>query len=117
MPFSVLNYAAGASAVPPSPYGSRDFGLIPGTAAVVILGDALTGSILVLALVSLGTASVGAAGLAYEIRRHRRHHAANEADSGPASTAAVSALGLGLRVSSPGGLSPGAVRAGRWWHR
>lgn len=86
VPFSVLNYAAGASAVPAVPYTAATLvGLIPGTAAVVVLGDALTGNISpVLALVSLGTASVGAAGLAYEIRRHRRHHTASEADSAPA---------------------------------
>lgn len=85
VPFSVLNYAAGASAVPAVPYTAATLvGLIPGTAAVVILGDALTGNISpVLALVSLGTASFGAAGLAYEIRRHRRHHSASEADAEP----------------------------------
>jgi len=47
--------------------------VLPGTAAVVILGDALTGRVSPLLLaVSLCTAGVGVAGLAYEIRRHRR---------------------------------------------
>jgi uncharacterized membrane protein YdjX (TVP38/TMEM64 family) len=76
VPFSVLNYAAGASAVRVLPYTLATFvGLLPGTAAVVILGDALTGNVSpLLFLVSLCTASVGIAGLIYEIRTHRRHH-------------------------------------------
>ena len=52
-------------------------GLFPGTAAVVILGDALTGDVSpLLFLVSLCTGIVGLALLAYEIRHHRRHHRA-----------------------------------------
>jgi uncharacterized membrane protein YdjX (TVP38/TMEM64 family) len=76
VPFSVLNYAAGASTVRVVPYTlASAFGLLPGTAAVVILGDALTGNISSLQiLVSLCTASLGIAGLVYEIRTHRRHH-------------------------------------------
>jgi len=75
VPFSVLNYAAGASAVRIAPYLLATlFGLMPGTAAVVILGDALTGNVSpLLVLISLCTASVGVAGLAYEVRHHRRH--------------------------------------------
>jgi uncharacterized membrane protein YdjX (TVP38/TMEM64 family) len=74
VPFSVLNYAAGASAVRVLPYTLATLaGLLPGTAAVVILGDALTGNVSpLLFLVSLCTASVGVAGLVYEIRSHRR---------------------------------------------
>ncbi|MEZ0049789.1 putative membrane protein YdjX (TVP38/TMEM64 family) [Mycobacterium sp. MAA66] len=74
VPFSVLNYAAGASSVRALPYAlATFFGLLPGTAAVVILGDALTGRLSpTLLLVSLCTASVGVAGLIYEIRIHRR---------------------------------------------
>ena len=76
VPFSVLNYAAGASAVgccrtrwPRWPECCR------GPRPVVILGDALTGNVSpLLFLVSLRTAAVGAAGLIYEIRIHRRHH-------------------------------------------
>jgi uncharacterized membrane protein YdjX (TVP38/TMEM64 family) len=77
VPFSVLNYAAGASAVRVLPYTLATLaGLVPGTAAVVILGDALTGHVSpLLFLVSLCTASVGIAGLVYEIRTHRRHRA------------------------------------------
>lgn len=78
VPFSVLNYAAGASAVRMLPYtGATLAGLLPGTAAVVILGDALTNHISpMLILVSLVTASFGVAGLIYEIRTYPRHHPA-----------------------------------------
>jgi uncharacterized membrane protein YdjX (TVP38/TMEM64 family) len=76
VPFSVLNYAVGASAVRVLPYTLATVaGLLPGTAAVVILGDALTGHLSpLLFLVSLCTGIVGLALLAYEIRQHRRHH-------------------------------------------
>jgi uncharacterized membrane protein YdjX (TVP38/TMEM64 family) len=75
VPFSVLNYAVGASAVRVLPYTLATLaGVLPGTAAVVILGDALTGHISpLLVLVSLCTGIVGLALLAYEIRHHRRH--------------------------------------------
>lgn len=78
VPFSVLNYTAGASAVRIVPYTIATVaGLLPGTAAVVILGDALTGNVSpLLFLVSLCTASIGVAGLVYEIRTHRRQHRA-----------------------------------------
>ena len=76
VPFSVLNYAAGASAVRPLPFAVASFvGLLPGTAAIVILGDALTGNVSpLLFLISLGTASLGVAGLVYEVRSHRRQN-------------------------------------------
>jgi uncharacterized membrane protein YdjX (TVP38/TMEM64 family) len=82
VPFSVLNYAAGASAVRVAPYALASFfGLMPGTAAVVILGDALTGNVSpLLFLVSLCTASLGVAGMVYEIRTHRRHHRRHAGD-------------------------------------
>jgi uncharacterized membrane protein YdjX (TVP38/TMEM64 family) len=90
VPFSVMNYAAGASAIRVLPYTLASFvGLIPGTAAMVILGDALTGHISpLLFAVSLCTASLGVAGLIYEIRIHRRHHRERLAapDSEPAIT-------------------------------
>lgn len=75
VPFSVLNYAVGASAVRVLPYTLATVaGLLPGTAAVVILGDALTGHVSpLLFLVSLSTGVVGIALLGYEIRQHRRH--------------------------------------------
>jgi uncharacterized membrane protein YdjX (TVP38/TMEM64 family) len=77
VPFSVFNYAAGASAVRVLPYTlGTVVGLLPGTAAVVILGDALTGNVSpLLFLVSLCTAGVGVAGLVFEVRQHRRHRA------------------------------------------
>ena len=47
-------------------------GVLPGILSVVILGDAITGSVSpALALVSLATASLGVAGLLYEVRKHR----------------------------------------------
>lgn len=74
VPFSVLNYAVAASSVGLSAYFLATLvGLIPGTAAVVILGDAMTGNVSpLLVLVSLCTAAVGIAGLVYEARHHRR---------------------------------------------
>ena len=74
VPFSVLNYAAGASAVHVRPYLLATLaGLLPGTSAVVILGDAITGDINpVLMLVSVCTGAIGVAGLIYETSRFRR---------------------------------------------
>ncbi|CPR08455.1 TVP38/TMEM64 family inner membrane protein YdjZ [Mycobacterium bohemicum DSM 44277] len=76
VPFSALNYAAGASAVRVLPYALATLaGLLPGTAAVVILGDALAGHpSSLLYLVSACTAALGLAGLIVEIRHFRRHH-------------------------------------------
>lgn len=86
VPFAVLNYAAGASAVRLLPYSVATLvGVFPGTAAVVILGDALTGNVSpLLFLVSAGTASIGLAGLVYEIRVHRRSHGERSAGDEPA---------------------------------
>jgi uncharacterized membrane protein YdjX (TVP38/TMEM64 family) len=83
VPFSVANYTAGVSSVRVLPYTLATLvGLLPGTAAVVILGDALTGNVSpLLLLVSLCTASLGIAGLLYEIRIHRRHHRERIADA------------------------------------
>lgn len=73
VPFSVLNYAAGTSSVGVMPYFLATVaGLLPGTAAVVILGDAMTGNVNpLLVLVSACTAAAGIAGLIYEARRMR----------------------------------------------
>lgn len=89
VPFSVLNYAAGASAVRLLPYTLATLaGVLPGTAAIVILGDALTGDISpLLFLASLCTAMVGLTLLAYEVRHHRKHrpvHAPAEENAEPA---------------------------------
>jgi uncharacterized membrane protein YdjX (TVP38/TMEM64 family) len=77
VPFSVLNYAAGASAVRVLPYTLATIaGLLPGTAAIVVFGDALTGNVSpLLLLLSVCTAGIGIIGLGYEIRSHRRHSA------------------------------------------
>lgn len=88
VPFSVLNYAAGSSAVRVLPYTLATVaGLLPGTAAVVILGDALTGNVSpLLFLVSVCTASLGIAGLFYEFRTHRgSHNREPESDPEPVS--------------------------------
>lgn len=76
VPFSAINYAAGASTVRVLPYTLATLcGILPGTAAVVILGDALAGHpSSLLFLVSLCTASLGLTGLVIEIRHFRRHH-------------------------------------------
>lgn len=77
VPFAVLNYAAGASAVRLLPYSlATFFGLLPGTAAVVVLGDALTGRVNpLLVLISAATASIGVFVLLYENRVQRRRPA------------------------------------------
>jgi len=92
VPFSVINYAAGASAVRTVPYTLATFvGLMPGTLAVVVLGDALTGHISpLLFVVSLCTGSIGIVGLALEFRahrreQHRREQVAREARAEPVS--------------------------------
>lgn len=76
VPFSAINYAAGASAMRPLPYTLATVaGLLPGTAAVVILGDAIAGHPSArLVLVLLCTAALGVAGLIIEVRHYRRHH-------------------------------------------
>ena len=92
VPFSALNYAAGASGVRVLPFTlSTVAGLLPGTAAVVILGDALAGhpSPLLFA-VSLCTSALGLAGLVAETRHYRRHHPRAHADEPPAEPAVIS---------------------------
>lgn len=78
VPFSVINYAAGASAVRVVPYSLATLlGLIPGTLAFVVLGDAVTGQVdprLVAVSAVLGCA--GIVGLIYELRVHRASRAA-----------------------------------------
>lgn len=76
IPFSALNYAAGASTVRVLPYALATVaGLLPGTTAVVVLGDALAGHpSSLLYLVSAITSALGLAGLIIEIRHFRRHH-------------------------------------------
>ena len=80
VPFSAINYAAGASAVRVLPYTLATLaGLIPGTLAVVVLGDAVTGHVSpLLFVVSVATATLGLAGLVHELRAQRRERAAAE---------------------------------------
>ncbi|WP_422747480.1 TVP38/TMEM64 family protein [Mycobacterium sp. WMMD1722] len=82
VPFAALNYAAGASSVRLVPYALATLvGLTPGTVAVVILGDALTGRVdPLLVAVSAGIASIGVLGLLYEARAHRSAAAQSSAD-------------------------------------
>lgn len=91
VPFSVLNYAVGASAVRVLPYTLATVaGVFPGTAAVVILGDALTGSVSpLLFLVSLCTGIVGLILLAYEVRHHRRQQHMHVAEPEDAAEPAI----------------------------
>jgi uncharacterized membrane protein YdjX (TVP38/TMEM64 family) len=72
VPFSVINYAAGASAVGLAPYTwATVAGLLPGTAAVVILGDALAGHPSpALFVASVCTGALGLALLVFELRQH-----------------------------------------------
>ena len=74
VPFSALNYAAGASAIELMPYTLATLaGLLPGTAAVVILGDALAGHVSpMLYLVSACTGALGLVGLVLEVRHYRQ---------------------------------------------
>ncbi len=76
VPFSAINYAAGASAVRLTPYTLATVaGVLPGTAAVVILGDALAGHVNpLLYLVSACTGALGLTGLILEIRHFWRQH-------------------------------------------
>jgi uncharacterized membrane protein YdjX (TVP38/TMEM64 family) len=85
VPFAALNYAAGASAVRVLPYGLATLaGLLPGTAAVVILGDALAGHPnSLLYLVSACTAALGLTGMIVELRHYRRHHQRRADHSSP----------------------------------
>jgi uncharacterized membrane protein YdjX (TVP38/TMEM64 family) len=89
VPFSVINYAAGSSAVRVAPYTLATLaGLLPGTAAVVILGDAFTGRVNpLLILVSVATAALGVAGLGYELRAHRRGRSAGASGASDAQPA------------------------------
>jgi uncharacterized membrane protein YdjX (TVP38/TMEM64 family) len=83
LPFSALNYAAGSSAVRIWPFTLTTVaGLLPGTAALVILGDALTGHPSpILVAVSVFTSLLGLTGLFFEVRNYRRRkHGSSEPD-------------------------------------
>lgn len=91
VPFSVLNYAAGASAVRTLPYTlSTLVGLFPGTAAVVVLGNAMTGDVSpLLFVVSLATATVGVMLLIYEVRSQPGPHSESTPAARPTAPAAT----------------------------
>jgi uncharacterized membrane protein YdjX (TVP38/TMEM64 family) len=91
VPFAALNYAVGASAVRVLPYTLATLaGVLPVTAAVVMLGDALTGDVNpLLVLVSVCTGLLGLGLLVYEIRQHRRHHHATTPAVDPAAESAL----------------------------
>lgn len=69
-PFSVANYCSGLSSVPLIPYiVASVVGMAPGTAAVVFLGDALTGHRNpLLLLLSAGLFAIGVIGLLLDAR-------------------------------------------------
>lgn len=91
IPFSALNYAAGASGLRMTPYTVATLaGLLPGTAAVVFLGDALAGHPNpLLLLISLLTSFVGLTGLFFEVRHYRRSHRQTSQPDEPASEPAT----------------------------
>lgn len=69
VPFSVLNYCSAVSSIPFRQYLLGTVGVVPGTVAVVVLGDALTGRTSPALLgVSVGCAAIGVAGLIAESR-------------------------------------------------
>lgn len=70
VPFSLLNYCCGVSAVRVAPFlAGTVVGILPGTVAVVVLGDALTGTTSpALLAVSVAAACVGLVGLVVDAR-------------------------------------------------
>ena len=80
VPFAVINYAAGASAVRVAPYTWRPWwAFLPGTAAVVILGDAITGNVSPApAPISLVTARWGSRDWPTRVYKHRKDPATCE---------------------------------------
>ncbi|MGH3781630.1 MAG: TVP38/TMEM64 family protein [Pseudonocardiaceae bacterium] len=69
VPFSVLNYCSALSSIRFRHYLAGTVGVVPGTVAVVVLGDALTGTTSpALLAVSLTGAAIGMIGLIFEAR-------------------------------------------------
>lgn len=69
VPFSVLNYCSALSSIRWQHYLAGTVGVIPGTIAVVLLGDALTGTTSpTLIAISLLCAAVGVVGLVVDAR-------------------------------------------------
>lgn len=73
VPFSVLNYCSALSSIRWRHYLAGTVGVLPGTVAVVLLGDALTGTTSpTLIAISVLCAAVGAAGLLAAVGAVRR---------------------------------------------
>lgn len=69
VPFSVLNYCSALSSIRFRHYLAGTIGVVPGTVAVVVLGDALTGTTSpALLAVSLFGAAIGMIGLFFQAR-------------------------------------------------
>lgn len=69
VPFSVLNYCSAVSSIRFRDYLVGTVGVIPGSVAIVVLGDALTGTTSpALLSVSLGGAAIGMVGLIVQAR-------------------------------------------------
>ncbi len=69
VPFSVLNYCSALSSISFRHYLAGTVGIVPGSVAVVLLGDALTGTTSpALLAVSLAGAAIGVIGLIVESR-------------------------------------------------
>lgn len=69
VPFSVLNYCSGLSSISFRHYLVGTVGIVPGSVALVVLGDALTGTTSpALLAVSLTGAAIGVIGLIIETR-------------------------------------------------
>ncbi|MDQ2881013.1 MAG: TVP38/TMEM64 family protein [Actinomycetota bacterium] len=69
VPFSVLNYCSALSSIRFRHFLAGTVGVVPGTVAVVVLGDALTGTTSpALLAVSLTGAAIGMIGLIFEAR-------------------------------------------------
>ena len=92
VPFSAINYAAGASRVRLLPFTLATLaGVVPGTAAVVILGDALAGHPSpMLYVASVCTGALGLTGLVLETRHYRKRHHDVPDQNQPATAQAVS---------------------------
>jgi uncharacterized membrane protein YdjX (TVP38/TMEM64 family) len=69
VPFSLLNYCSALSSIRFHDYLVGTVGVIPGSVAIVLLGDALTGTTSpALLAVSLGGAAIGVVGLIIQAR-------------------------------------------------
>ena len=69
VPFSMLNYCSALSSISFRHYLAGTAGIVPGSVAVVVLGDALTGTTSpTLLAVSLAAAAIGVIGLIVELR-------------------------------------------------